>query len=95
MLAPRDRTTQVLLEAADLIEQRGWCQNSAQGPGGSICAAQALALAAAYDFAFAAQVGRKLLHTVGFRTVPKWNDAPGRTQDEVVAALRQAAFMAG
>jgi hypothetical protein len=31
---------------------------------------------------------RKIIEPLGFSTIAHWNDAPGRTQDEVIALLQ-------
>ena len=98
MLAPRDRVTGVLLGAADYIELHGWCQGTSQ-IGDRVCAAWALTIAAGNDVSTSEQAGRRLMCSMGIPAgyigrVPDWNDASGRTQKEVVEALRSAAFAA-
>jgi hypothetical protein len=100
MLAPRNRTTEVLLVAVDIIEQDGWCQGITRR-GTAACTAQALRIAARHDPFVAEEAGRRLAHFVGcyrpgsyWGTIPDWNDAAGRTKEEVVEALRGAAFAA-
>jgi hypothetical protein len=84
---------QVLLDAASLIEQKGWCQGSAMMDDAS-CAAWAITQAARnlsqYDYGLAEHVGNRLARIVGARSIPFWNDAPGRTKEEVIAAMRAA-----
>jgi hypothetical protein len=98
MLAPRDRITGVLLGAADYIERHGWCQGTSRLPGGAVCAAWALTIAAGDD-AVSQEAGRRLMCFVDSRgrntsqwRVPYWNDQIGRTREQVVEALRSAAF---
>jgi membrane-bound lytic murein transglycosylase B len=100
MLAPRDRTTTVLLSAADYIERHGWCQG-AMRTGDAVCAARALTIAAEHQVSIAERAGHRLARSLGTGgdaravpgwNVPTWNDKLGRTQEEVVEALRNAAF---
>ena len=99
MLAPRDRIAEVLLGAADYIERHGWCQGTSQ-KGDGVCAAWALTIAAGHDFSTSEEAGRRLIRSLGKNvrtvpaTVPAWNDRIGRTQGEVIEALRSAAFAA-
>ena len=84
----------VLTRAADLIERDGWCQ------GGSIVGKKRCAAAAIGDvlatyrtstLACRREIVGALLHATGLWSIPDWNDEPGRTKEEVVAALREAA----
>jgi hypothetical protein len=91
-VGPTPKTTRdVLLHAALLIEERGWNQGSYQQDG-RLCLLGAINLA---------QTGRHdkwndMEATLAVRGVlptscGDWNDAPGRTAAEVIAALRAAA----
>jgi hypothetical protein len=96
MLAPRDRIAGVMLGAADYIERHGWCQG-ASTIDSRVCAAWAMTIAADYDYTTSEHAGRRLMRSLGIggtvnRTVPAWNDKIGRTREEVVEALRSAAF---
>jgi hypothetical protein len=95
MLAPRDRITEVLLGAADYIEQHGWCQGMGRN-GEAVCVAVALKIVAGYRIFIAEEAGRRLARSLGIGlyrySIPCWNDEPGRTQVEVVEALRNVAF---
>lgn len=60
------------------------------------CALGAITLEYGDDFPDAghpecSSAGQMLVAEIGGRSVAQWNDAPGRTQAEVVAALRAAA----
>ena len=93
----------VLNGAADLIERDGWWQGNYRGPNGERCLNRALAdaldlplnglalwrLDPLYLGAEAA-----LRNVTGRYLLTGWNDQPGRTQAEVVAALRAAAEQA-
>lgn len=94
----------LLDKAADVIIERGWHQGDYQKPGGeAVCAMGALFAAAARsprtaglntaDPRSAAAVAATCLkrHLGIESSLPAWNDSPGRTEDEVLAALRECA----
>lgn len=89
-------TKTVLLKAADLVSA-GWFQlgrhRSQTGPGKCYCAMTAIMYAArvldATELEHEASVALRAFLDVG--SLATWNDAPERTQSEVVAALRAAA----
>lgn len=87
----------ILDAAADLIEPEGaWGQGQWESSTGCLCAEGALAKAGACERfvdVCRAPVGRFFEPLVGGDIVA-WNDAPGRTQAEVVAKLREAAAKA-
>lgn len=87
--------------AADVLERDGWTQGAFHSLDGCHCAAGALELAVglrvndeAHDERYIDAV-RWLGNHVDVRptslAVFAWNDTPGRTADEVIAALRAAA----
>jgi putative intracellular protease/amidase len=89
----------VLDRAADVIAERGHCKGDYEGPDGSVCAIGALLVAIAGGPAD--PLNARQFHTymsardwasdVVGNAVARWNDAPERTADEVIAALREAA----
>jgi len=86
----------LLLEAADYIEKNGWCQKMAYQHSSngmtSSCAIWALVLMRKGDFKnWDIAVNRLSTYTED-GNIPNWNDTPGRTKEEVVSALREAAF---
>lgn len=89
----------VLNGAADLIERDGWCQYFYQDPNGCRCLAGAIDDAAGLDVSHASRKdeesvtyqARCVVADVVGNNWTSWNDTPGRTQAEVVAALRAAA----
>lgn len=92
----------VLLRAADLLEEFGWCRGEYGGKAlGRMCATQAIT-EAAQDLAglgdlyevWDAAYSRFTQH-FGVITPTGYNDAPGRTKADVVAALREAAVAMG
>lgn len=93
-------TSEVLNAAADLIERDGWCQQRFHDTLGGWCASGAcLKVSGAWDGEIedddtifdasdeALDVLEKRLQSY----VPTWNDASGRTAEEVIQALRDAA----
>lgn len=90
----RERTaSDVLLAAARYIEEHGWSQDGAWiERDGSACAVGGIQAVTDWDekgLAVAAENG--LCEFLGVVCAESWNDALGRTRDEVLAALRGAA----
>lgn len=94
------RTYEILYRAADHIDSRGWWQDLPSCTSVGTCAANAIRWAAGADtqavfaarFVLAKYLGldnATMLRTLD--AVIAWNDTPGRTRAEVVAALRAAA----
>lgn len=89
-----------LLEASRIIELRGWCQGQGVDREGRVCALQAIFISFGdhnetnylkAKFALAKHLG---LDTECNLIIAGWNDHPGRSQDEVVNALRETAYKA-
>lgn len=85
---------EVLLKAAEIIEERGWCQGSYNKETGEVCAKGGLRKAVGWPH----QDGEgyygaldALYTLIGAGTILSWNDTPGRTKSDVITALRQAA----
>ena len=89
--------SRLLLKAADLIEEHGWCQVSAVDERGRICMLQAMGRAEVELFgpdgsrSVSLVSDEKIADAVGW-PIYRWNDAAGRTQEEVVAKLRAVAL---
>ena len=95
---------EVLLTAADIVE-KGWTQGvfatNAFGKGVPVESPEACSFCVLGALDKAAETGigemawreaeKALFRTVRSPSLPAWNDAPERTQAEVVAALREAA----
>jgi hypothetical protein len=93
---PLTDVQRVLLRAAEIIEERGWCR-AAYIENGRLCAVGAIATAAEGNaFSLAPRVERAIRSFNDFIggsvRIEAWNDAPGRTQSEIVNALRSAAL---
>lgn len=93
----------VLNGAADLIERDGWCQNQYRSVDGGRCLTRALADALDLPLNGPAlwqhnplylDAEAVLQHVTGRWTIVGFNDEPGRTKAEVVAAIRAAAVQA-
>ncbi len=87
---------EVARKAADLLERDGWCQGRLYSDDGERCLLGVLIAVEQYldtpdevdeidavDEAIGCRVGTPFL--------AKWNDAPERTADEVIALLREVA----
>jgi hypothetical protein len=88
--------SQVLRKAAELIEQRGWCRCCYTDSAGRLCVVGALRATrngdagdpfCDWDQHKAFSMLSKCIDGIPSR----WNDAPERTKDQVIAALRAAA----
>ena len=86
-------TTLEVLEAARALVARGWCQGEYRDCYGKVCAFGAII----YSFPMgdpawhdAAKAANDAMTAIVGGHVTAWNDAPGRTQEEVLAAFDQA-----
>lgn len=85
-------TSEFLRKAADVLERDGWCQGTHTDPYGRRCAFGALQVARAYSD-IRDDGSLKVYRLLHERTggVIDWNDAPGRTKQEVLALFRNTA----
>lgn len=83
----------ILRNAALILAERGWCQNSIVRPDGRVCAMGAIDLAISGRVRFGPLFEEVLflLDEHLHQCTPHWNDTPGRTADEVTAAMRATA----
>lgn len=87
---------QILRDAAELIRTRGWCQGEYEIDG-CLCIFGAVHVALGREpdgigFTTAdRQIADALRSATGVVIVPDWNDAPGRTAEQVIAAIERAA----
>lgn len=85
--------SEVLNKAADLLEPEGaWCKGTYEKDS-ACCVDQAIFLAARKNPGVWNRAKDKLAEQVNCNVV-FWNDAPERTQAEVIQALRRAAQLA-
>lgn len=90
---PVDAAGWILWNAADYIEAHGWCQGTIK-VGVRVCAMGALSESIGdRNHVIAQDAVNRLTARVG-TYVAQWNDDPGRTKEEVIAALRAAALAA-
>ena len=90
------KPSEICLKAKDVLRERGWTQGRMRNDDGAFCVWGALVVADAgrvtLDYSMSAAWARSALAAaVGDPSVGLWNDVPGRTLDEVLAALDQAA----
>lgn len=89
-------TEEVLAGAADLLEKRGWCQNITEDSAGRLCLVGALRKMAPGDreyFSARAAVCQELHlseREMKLSAHIDWNNAPGRTAEEVITTLRNS-----
>jgi hypothetical protein len=82
----------ILNQAADLIDANGWVQGPARDVDGhNASSACGTAMATSSDWGKFDSVLDAIRSQTGTPYTPDWNDAPGRTQAEVTAMLRNAA----
>jgi len=100
MNAQTNDVAAVLERAAEVIVDNGWCQGTFSFDG-CYCALGAIANACGIEgwkanFAegMTGRAAQQLRDTIDRDAVDEWNDTEGRTQTEVVAALRRAATLA-
>lgn len=76
---------ETLCKARNLIDRHGWCQHSF-ARGGMYCTLGAIKAVAKLDY----QCREVLLSVLKVESVANWNDAPGRTKQEVLDAFDRA-----
>jgi hypothetical protein len=83
---------ETLKAAAEYISGHGWTQDRMEGRDGSTCALGAI-LNACYgdEDAYGQAVARLNRHIRSHVAISDWNDAPGRTAEEVILTLKRAA----
>jgi len=79
-------TREIRALAARLIERDGWCTETFAEKDGSRCIAGAI-LAASADRTEYSQTAEEIERELGCGTLMQWNEAPGRTVEDVLAAL--------
>lgn len=93
VLTEREQRARTLEGAALEIEMRGWCQRARHLPNGAVCAVGGMQFAlggsaSAFDVAVYGVVDRIWGRGKNEPTVDHWNDAEGRTAEQVTFLLR-------
>lgn len=86
-----DEVGAVLLEAAEIIKFRGWCQFNFESSAGSVCAVGAIEIAADGELHLVAEACTRLAAFINHQNVPQWNDGKHQSMANVVASIRAAA----
>lgn len=88
----------VYLRAIEVLKKRGWCQgglaDGADGPCCMVGACNVVRCGSPYGGPGAIGID-EIEEAIGTPLYGIWNDDPGRTLGQVIAALRKAAKLAG
>ena len=95
-------TADILEKAAEVLEIRGWTQNTYEDAEGQVCAVGAIRVVAwghsrwsgtgAIDYQVAGMAQAAMSAHLGVRDLAiEWNDSPERTKEEVIDAFKHAA----
>jgi hypothetical protein len=98
-----DEVGQVLLSAADYMDQHGWCQYLSRNGDGNVCIQGAIEAMQRIDasqqnisFQALCRLNEHLKRTepsFAMSAPSEWNDNRCRSKEQAVAALREAAFV--
>jgi len=92
----------ILRQAAAVLESKGWCQGMMHGIGGTCCMLGAITTAAwaePHDGHAVRRIAEReractmVVQLLRGRAISEWNDEPGRTKEQVVAKLLEAASL--
>ncbi|SRR5260221_8812689 len=86
-----DEIGECYLKAIKVLERKGWCQGILINPQGEVCMAGAIQVATHQSLELQGHA-LNLLHENLGSMISKWNDAPERTKDEVIAKLKEIAY---
>jgi len=93
------QTAKDILAIADKVDELGWCQYASKDANGRVCiigAGQELGIPLYDVFGHRIHpVHKSIQNRVridGFDYIDSWNDAKGRTKEQVLAMLRELAF---
>jgi hypothetical protein len=90
MLAKLPPERQVLLDAANILEERGWIQGGFGNASRGYCMMGAIGETRADEnWQLMAMIA---LNQKFGQPMEQWNDTPGRTKEEVIAMLRETAL---
>ncbi|SRR5258706_1739766 len=85
-----DEIGKCYLKAIEVLEQRGWCKGKLINDQGQVCMAGAIQIATCNSYTLQRKALTLMHLTLGM--ISRWNDAPERTKDEVIAKLKEAAY---
>jgi hypothetical protein len=86
---------EILRRAADVLRRDGWCQGDMRRADGHRCMAGAvIAAMVTVDGHWSRAIEHAFFSVIGTHDRTGWNDTPGRTAAEVIAALEAAAVLA-
>lgn len=79
------------MKPSELIRQRGWCQGAFENADGCLCVHEAVHFSYNPPKRHIERRNAMLasLQSDGWNGFMHWNDAPGRTSDEVIAKLEE------
>lgn len=80
---------QILLDAAQYIRVHGWCQGYLKDGTGGVCVLGAITTVHKDPYLMGASIEK--LEAYIHSWPAKWNDVPGRTKEQVIQALEEAA----
>lgn len=92
-----DEIGKALLDAAEALRRDGWCQGYLHDPYGGHCLLGAIDIARrrvviADPGLLLRMMERLSAHLPPGDRIMRWNDAPGRTVEEVISVLERAAY---
>lgn len=91
-------SAETLIKTKEKLEEVGWCQYQMESADGRMCLIGAYgdSVGKIWPGNVVATMGWYLLmHAIGSNDVVSWNDWPGRTVEEVMAALDLAIVLDG
>lgn len=98
MLKPLEPWRKLLLDAADLIEERGHCKSALRNEHGQLCLLGAVLVASRGDLSARVRVPDGAVTAMEYvdryldEDAVDWNNAPDRTPEQVISALRNCAM---
>ena len=91
-----DDVSKSLLEMAEYIEEHGWCQNQVRDKKGQVCVAGAMHFSRnnLREGNNWSEAKARITKVTGCEcNIVQWNNTPGRTKEEVINKLREAAYL--
>lgn len=87
-----DEVSKCILQAVEVIKERGWCQGKLHDASGQVCMAGAFftPLSCDHEVLFLRKVFNRIQGAIGL--IGPWNDAPHRSKEEVINKLIEIAY---